>query len=57
MLCEETALDLEQFEGRVRDQTEAELRATLGDAPYAAVYAEGRILTLEDALALALRTD
>jgi predicted ATPase len=57
MLCEETASDLAQFEGRVRDETEAELRARLGDNAYATVYAEGRALALEDALALALRPD
>ncbi|HMI99707.1 MAG TPA: adenylate/guanylate cyclase domain-containing protein [Gaiellaceae bacterium] len=57
MLCEETASDLAQFEGRVRDEAEAELRAELGEDAYAAVYAEGRALALEDALALALRPD
>jgi non-specific serine/threonine protein kinase len=57
MLCEETAVTHEQFEGRVRDETEAELQARLGEDAYAAVYAEGRALALEDALALALRPD
>jgi predicted ATPase len=57
MLCEEMASDLAQLEGRVRDEAEAELRAELGDDAYAAVYAEGRALALEDALALALRPD
>jgi tetratricopeptide (TPR) repeat protein len=57
MLCEETAAALEQLEGRVRDETEAELRARLGEDAYAAVYAEGHALALEDALALALRPD
>jgi predicted ATPase len=57
MLCEETASELAQFEGRVRDEAEAELRADLGEDAYAAVYAEGRALALEDALALALRPD
>jgi tetratricopeptide (TPR) repeat protein len=57
MLCEEAALALEQFEGRFRDEAEAELRARLGEDAYAAVYAEGRALALEDALALALRPD
>ena len=57
MLCEETASDLAQFEGRVRDEAEAELRAELGEDAYAAVYEEGRALALEDALALALRPD
>jgi len=57
LLCEETASDLVQLEGRVRDETEAELRARLGEDAYAAVYAEGRALALEDALALALRPD
>jgi predicted ATPase len=57
MLCEETAAALEQLEGRVRDETEAELRARLGEDAYAAAYAEGRALALEDALALALRPD
>jgi predicted ATPase len=56
VLCEETASDL-QFEDRVRDETEVELRARLGEDAYAAVYAEGRALALEDALALALRPD
>jgi len=57
MLCEETASELEPLEGRVRAETEAELRARLGEDAYAAVYAEGRALALEDALALALRPD
>ena len=38
-------------------ETEAELRATAGEDAYAAAYAEGRALALEDALALALRLD
>ena len=49
--------DDDQFEGRVRDEAEAELRARLGEDAYAAAYAEGRALTLEDALTLALRPD
>src|SRR5580765_6413043 len=57
MLCEETAAALEQVEGRVRDETEAELRGRLGKDAYAAAYAEGRALALEAALALALRPD
>ncbi len=57
MLCEETASNLATFEARVRDETEAELRATLGDDAYTTVYAEGRALALEDALTLALRPD
>jgi len=57
MLWEETASDLQQAEGRVRAETEAELRARLGEDGYAAVCAEGRALSLEDALALALRPD
>jgi hypothetical protein len=57
MLCEETALALEQFEGRFRDEAEAELRASLVEDAYAAVSADGRALALEDALALALRPD
>jgi predicted ATPase/class 3 adenylate cyclase len=57
MLCEETAAALEQLEGRVRDETEAELRARLGEDAYAAVHAEGRALALEEALVLALRPD
>jgi tetratricopeptide (TPR) repeat protein len=57
-LREETAFrDEEQFERRVRDEAEAGLRARLGEDAYAAAYAEGRALTLEDALALALRPD
>ena len=57
ILCEETASRLEPVEGRVRDDTEAELRATLGEDAYVASYAEGRRLEIEDALALALRPD
>ncbi len=57
MLCEETASELEPLEGGVRAETEAELRVRLGEDVYAAVYAEGRALALEDALALALRPD
>ena len=57
MLCEETAWELHQFEGDVRAEAEAELRARLGEDAYAAVYAEGRALALADALALALRPD
>jgi predicted ATPase/class 3 adenylate cyclase len=56
-LLEETASNLQQFEGRVRDETEAELRTRLGEDAYATVYAEGRGLALEDALALALLPD
>ena len=57
-LREETAFrDVEPFERRVRDEAEAELRARLGEDAYAAAYADGRALTLEDALALALRPD
>jgi len=57
MLLQEAALELEQFESRVRDDTEAELRARLGEDAYAAALAEGRALALEDALALAFRRD
>jgi predicted ATPase len=57
MLLQETASELEQFESRVRDETEAELRARLGEDAYTAALAKGRALALEDALALALRTD
>ena len=57
-LREETASrDDNPVERRVRDETEAGLRARLGEDAYAAAYAEGRALTLEDALALALRPD
>ena len=57
VLLEEAASELQQFEGRLRAETDAELRARLGEDAYAAVYAEGRALALEDALALALRPD
>ena len=57
VLCEETGAGLEPPERRLRDETTAELRAKLGDNTYAIVYAEGRALPLEDALALALRPD
>ena len=57
MLLEEAASGLPQVEGRVRRETEAELRAKLGEDTYAALYAEGRALALEDALALALQPD
>jgi hypothetical protein len=57
LLCEEAALALEQMEDRVRVEAEAELRATLGADAYAAAYAEGRALVLEDALVLALLPD
>ena len=57
-LREETAFaTTTPFERRVRDETEAGLRASLGEDAYAAAYAEGRALALEDALALALRPD
>ena len=57
-LREETASrDDDPVERRVRDETEAELRRRLGEDAYAAAYAEGRALELEDALALALRPD
>jgi tetratricopeptide (TPR) repeat protein len=57
-LREETASrDDDPVERRVRDETEAELRGRLGEDAYAAAYAEGRALALEDALALALRPD
>ena len=45
------------LEARVRDQTKAALRASLGKDAYVALHAEGRALTLEDALTLALRPD
>ena len=48
---------LDNFKRRVRDETEAELRARLGEDGYAAAYAEGRGLALEDALTLALGPD
>jgi len=54
VLCEETASSLQQFEGRVRNETEAVLRARLGEDAYLAVCADGRALALENALALAL---
>jgi tetratricopeptide (TPR) repeat protein len=57
MLCEEKAYNLEPLEGSVREQTRAELQASLGEDGYAAACAEGRALRLEDALALALRPD
>ena len=50
-LREETAFrDDDAFERRVRDEAEAGLRARLGEDAYAAAYADGRALTLEDAL-------
>jgi predicted ATPase/class 3 adenylate cyclase len=55
VLSEEAASSLQQFEGRLRDETEAELRTRLGEDAYESDYAEGRALALEDALALALR--
>jgi predicted ATPase len=54
---ETTSGESEPLEARVRDETEAELRARMGENAFAAVYAEGRKLALEDALALALRPD
>ncbi len=57
-LREETAFrDDEPFEIRIRDEAEARLRASLGEDGYAAAYSDGRTLTLEDALTLALRPD
>ena len=56
-MVEEAASELPQVEGRVRRETEAGLRAKLGEDAYAALYAEGRTLALEDALALALQPD
>jgi len=56
-VCEETASGLEPLEGRVRGETEAELQAKLGEDAYSAMYAEGRALAIEDALALTLRPD
>ena len=56
-LCEETASDLEPLEARVRDEANAALRASLGEDAFAALHAEGRALTLEEALALALLAD
>jgi hypothetical protein len=44
-------------EGRVRAETEEELRARLGEKSCSAAHAEGRALALEDALALAARPD
>ena len=57
VLLEETASNLDQFEGRLRAEMEAELKTRLGQDTYATLYAEGRALALEDALALALRPD
>jgi len=57
LLCEETGSNLQQFEGRLRDETEAALPARLGEDAYAAMLAEGRALAIEDALTLALRAD
>ena len=57
VLREETGSGLQQFENRVQDETEAELRTRLGEDAFAAVYAEGRAPALEDALALALHPD
>jgi hypothetical protein len=57
LLCEETGSNLQRFEGRLRDETEAALPARLGEDAYAAILAEGRALAIEDALTLALRTD
>jgi tetratricopeptide (TPR) repeat protein len=57
-LREETASrDDNPSETRVRDEVEAGLRASLGEDAYAAAYADGRALTLEDGLTLALRPD
>ena len=56
-LCEETASDLDPLEARVRDETNAALRASLGEDAFAALQAEGRAFTLEEALMLALRAD
>jgi hypothetical protein len=57
LLCEETGSNLQNFEGRLRDETEAALRARLGEDAHAAMLTAGRALALEDALALALRAD
>jgi hypothetical protein len=51
----EAGSDPEQMEAWGRAETEAELRARLGEDAYATAYADGRRLTLDDALALALR--
>jgi tetratricopeptide (TPR) repeat protein len=57
-LREETASrDDDPVERRLRDETGAGLRERLGEDAYAAAYAAGRALALEDALALALRPD
>jgi tetratricopeptide (TPR) repeat protein len=56
VLCEEAGF-LRQLEDPLRAETEAELRARLGENAYEAAYAEGRLLTLEDALALAVLPD
>ena len=57
-LREETASrDDDPVERSVRDEAETQLRVRLGEDAYAATYAEGRALALEDALALALRPD
>ena len=57
LLCEETGSNLQHFEGRLRDETEAALGARLGKDAYAVVLTEGRTLAIEDALTLALRPD
>jgi tetratricopeptide (TPR) repeat protein len=57
-LREETASrEADEFELRVRGETEAELRARLAEDAYAAAYAEGRSLAVDDALELALGRD
>jgi tetratricopeptide (TPR) repeat protein len=56
-LIEETGSVFLRFEGRLRDETKAKLRASLREDAYGSRYAEGRALPLEDALALALGAD
>jgi predicted ATPase/class 3 adenylate cyclase len=57
VLLEEAASALPQVEGRLRQETEAKLRAKLGEDAFTSVYQEGRALALEDALTLAFQPD
>jgi tetratricopeptide (TPR) repeat protein len=53
-LCEEVDLELTGFEGELREKSSERVRRLLRDEPYATAFARGQIMTLDDALQLAL---
>ncbi len=53
-LCEEVELELTGFESELQERSSARVRGTLDEESYAAAFARGEAMALDDAIQLAL---